>query len=181
MSSRVLLNVALSRMVQRVSCSVASPSLLGLSQNLAKSLDLVSDISLVILWVYLRFIALSWSVPASLRRASMLHISSRMPLQILSLGSLPLNILKVSVWLWFRMTSLECFNVGSSFVGGLLGWLVSSSEAYFCWKWSGCLRCSLCWTDSGACFHQSPCTLHILPKLGVTWTFLFYFPKELFS
>ena len=32
---------------------------------------------------------------------------------------------------WFKITLLECFNVGSSFVGGSLGWLVSSSEDFF--------------------------------------------------
>ena len=91
---------------------MVSPSLLELSQNFVKSLDLVSDISLVILWVYLRLMALSWSVPASLRRASMLHISFRMILRVPSLGC---------VSLWFEVTSLGCFNVRSSSCGWFVG------------------------------------------------------------
>ena len=55
----------------------------------------------------------------------MLHISFRMILRVPSLGSLLLNILKVSVGLWFEMTSLECFNVRSSSCGWFIGlvWL----------------------------------------------------------
>ena len=143
MSSRVFLNVALSRVIQRVSCSVASQSLLGLSQNLAKSLALVSDISLVILWVYLRFIALSWSVPASLRRASMLHISFRMILRVPFLGC---------VSLWFELTSLECFNLrpfSCVWFVGLVGsgtMLLLTSEVVLAIR--GCFCSPLCCVDS---------------------------------
>ena len=115
MNKRVLLNVACSREVQRVSCSVVSTQIPGPSQNLAKRLILATDISLVILWVYLHLWALSWSVSASLRRASMLRISSRIPLRVLSSGSLALVGISVA--------SGKCWVPSPRLFKGVLGWL----------------------------------------------------------
>ena len=87
MNKLVLLVLAFSMEAQRALCSVVFAQVLGSSQVIVKRLVLASFISSVILWVCLHFLALSWSLPASLRRVSMLCISFWMLLWVLSLGS----------------------------------------------------------------------------------------------